>query len=179
MESIIVQAVTGDKIGALFVENRKIYLAVIRRQMMEEIDEFLPEEFYFMSVWEVPISSVQEKRITLKHAVHPNGCLIIKPIQVVDTRKRALNDDEGESATSLDLRESNAEFVSADASHTTPVKKVKQQSTLTSYLGASSKPEIRHPTALVRKGVYIYKESEIEDASGTEKKKNFLERKIQ
>ena len=154
MESIIVQAVTGDKIGALFVENREIYLADIRRQMMEEIDEFLPEEFYFMSVWEVPISSVQEKSITLKHALHPDGCLIIKPIQVVDTRKRALNDDEAESATSLDLRESNAEYVSADASHTTPAKKVKQQSTLTSYFGASSKPEIRHPTALVRKGVY-------------------------
>ena len=108
MEGIIVRAVNGDKIGALFVENQEIYLADIKKQMMEEIDEFLPEKFYFMSVWDVPISSVQEKKITLHHALHPDGCLIIKPVQVEDTRKRTLNEDEGESATSSDLCESNA-----------------------------------------------------------------------
>ncbi len=97
MEAIIVRAINGDKIGALFVENQEIYLADIRRQMMEEIDEFLPEKFHFMSVWEVPISSVQEKKITLKHALHPDGCLIIKPDQVEETGKRTLNEDEGES----------------------------------------------------------------------------------
>ena len=175
MEGIIVRAVNGDKIGALFVENQEIYLADIKKQMMEEIDEFLPEKFYFMSVWDVPISSVQEKKITLHHALHPDGCLIIKPVQVEDTRKRTLNEDEGESATSSDLCESNAKYVSVDTSHTTPAKKLaKVQSTLTSYFGASSKPEIRHPTALVRQGVYIYKEREIEKAKGIEKKRRIF-----
>jgi hypothetical protein len=172
MEAIIVRAINGDKIGALFVENQEIYLADIRRQMVEEIDEFLPEKFHFMSVWEVPISSVQEKKITLKHALHPDGCLIIKPDQVEETGKRTLNEDEGESATtSLGLCESN----SVHTSHTTPAKKkAKVQSTLTSYFGASSKPEIRHPTALVRQGVYIYKECEIEEVTGNEKKRRIF-----
>ena len=64
---------------------------------MEEIDEFLPEKFYFMSVWEVPISSIQERKITLKHALHPDGCLIVKSVQVEDTQKRTLNEDESET----------------------------------------------------------------------------------
>ena len=172
MESIIVKAVNGDNIGALFVENQEIYLADIRKQMMEEIDEFLPDKFYFMSIWEVPISSVQEKKITLAHALDQNGYLIIKSVQVEDTRKRTLNEEEGEYSTSLDICASNAKCVSVD---TTPAKKIaKLQSTLTNYFGASSKPEKRHPTALGREGVYIYKEREIEEAKGTEKKRRIF-----
>ena len=175
MEGIIIRSVNGDKMGAVFVENQEIYLEDIRRQMMVEIDEFLPEKFYFMSVWEVPISSVQEKKIALKHAVRPDGCLIIKPVGVVDTQKKTSNVDELGETTTNSKCESNAEDVSLHTSHTTLPKKIaKVQSTLTNYFGASSRPEIKHPTALVRQGMHVYKEREIAEARGIEKKRRIF-----
>ena len=73
----MVRETNGDAIGVSFVEKREITLAGTRRQMMEEIEEFLPKNVHFMSLWGVPMSSVQGGCI-LKGALGEEGYLIIK-----------------------------------------------------------------------------------------------------
>ena len=55
-----------------------------------------------------------------------------------------------------------------------PKKIAKVQSTLTNYFGASSRPEIKHPTALVRQGMHVYEEREIAEARGIQKKRRIF-----
>lgn len=47
-------------------------MSEIRKQMEEEIEEFLPKEFKFVSNWGAPVSNVQGDKIKIKDAVNSN-----------------------------------------------------------------------------------------------------------
>lgn len=182
----MVREINGDAIGVLFVENREITLADIRSQMMEDIEEFLPKNFHFMSVWGVPMSSVQEKKSTIKHALDEEGYLVIKPSNIsanmpetAGTSRESVNEDE-ECHNEIPPSHTTNDYESDKIITPSRPKKAKQQSTLTAYFGATSNAAQTYTAASARKGVHVFREDEIEEAKGMEKKrKTFWNKKAE
>lgn len=139
----MVRETNGDAIGvSVFVEKGEITLTDTRRQMMEEIEEFLPKNVYFMSLWGVPMSSVQGGCI-LKGALGEEGYLIIKPsntsANMLETAGTSVNNDVeglGETPSRQNSNDDEKEKIVMPSRH----KKAKLQSTLTAYFGPSSNP---------------------------------------
>ena len=52
-------------------------MSEIRKQMEEEIEEFLPKEFKFVSNWGAPVSNVQGDKIKIKDAVNSNDGFLV------------------------------------------------------------------------------------------------------
>ena len=161
----MVRETNGDAIGVSFVEKREITLAGTRRQMMEEIEEFLPKNVHFMSLWGVPMSSVQGE----KCALDEEGYLIIKPsntsANMLETAGTSVNNDVEGLGETPSRQNSNDDEKVKIVMPSRP-KKAKLQSTLTAYFGPSSNPAQMCTTASTRKSAYVFREDEIEEVKG-------------
>ena len=166
-EVIRVKKLSGKVVGVIFAETLESNLSEIRKQMEEEIEEFLPKEFKFVSNWGAPVSNVQEDKIKIKDAVNSNdGFLIIDDACVY--RECCESTKFSAETSHVDTKETHkleGELVTPPRS----TQKRQTQSTLTGYFGARSQPKQKCTTASVRSSVHTYTEKDIEESSGQEK----------
>lgn len=163
MTPIEIELESGASIAVILVDEMDSTLTEIRKQIQEEVNELVPEQYHFISAWGPPISRIQEAKMTLKEALQDEKKMIIRA-----------NEEEKQSlkrkAADLDERDDASE------DGTTPPKarprgKRPVQSTLTKTFGAKPSPTARYASVAVRKGVHIFTELDIKRSSGTEKER--------
>lgn len=148
--------------AVIFVTCITVLLATLRKQIGEEVKEFMPDEYHFISTWGPPLSRVQESKMKLQEALHEGDVLKIRPL--TSQKRKAGNEDiDDVEPSSIPRTTPSAEILKAP-----PVKR-RVQTTLTTLFGAKTSPTARYATASVRKGVHIYSEQDILRSSGTEK----------
>lgn len=70
MLSINITLESGVSLALVVLEQIDSMLIDIRKKIREEVNELVPQEFHFISVWGPPISEVQEAKMSVRDALH-------------------------------------------------------------------------------------------------------------
>lgn len=70
MKPIEIALEGGQRLAVIFVTCITVLLAAVRKQIGEEVKEFMPDEYHFISTWGPPLSRVQESKMKLQEALH-------------------------------------------------------------------------------------------------------------
>lgn len=72
----------------IVLEHIDSMLTDIRKKIREEVDELIPQEFRFISIWGPPISEVQEAKMSIRDALHDWKKPVICSYDKKQNRKR-------------------------------------------------------------------------------------------
>lgn len=70
MPSINITLESRVSLAFIVSEHINSMLTDIRKKIREEVDELIPQEFRFISIWGPPISEVQEAKMSIRDALH-------------------------------------------------------------------------------------------------------------
>ena len=69
---------SGVSLAFITLEKSDCLLKDVRKQIREEVDDLVPQEFNFISIWGPPLSKVQEAKMSIKDALHDGNKLVIR-----------------------------------------------------------------------------------------------------
>lgn len=96
---------SGVSLAFIMLEKSDCLLKDVRKQMREEVDDLVPQEFNFISIWGPPLSKVQEAKMSIKDALHDGNKLVIR----IFTKRKANEIDEGDNKNNCGLTTSSPE----------------------------------------------------------------------
>lgn len=94
---------SGVSLAFIMLEKLDCLLKDVRKQMREEVDDLVPQEFNFISIWGPPLSKVQEAKMSIKDALHDGNKLVIR----IFTKRKANEIDEGDNKNNCGLTTSS------------------------------------------------------------------------
>lgn len=88
MPSINITLESRVSLAFIVLEHIDSMLIDIRKKIREEVNELVPQEFRFISIWGPPISEVQEAKMSVRDALHDRKTLVIRSYDKKQNRKR-------------------------------------------------------------------------------------------
>lgn len=88
MLSINITLESGVSLALVVLEQIDFMLIDIRKKIWEEVNELVPQEFHFISVWGPPISEVQEAKMSVRDALHDGKKLVVCSYDEKQNQKR-------------------------------------------------------------------------------------------
>ena len=99
MPSINIALESRVSLAFIVLEHIDYVLIDIRKKIREEVDELVPKEFRFISIWGPPISEVQEAKMSVGDALHEGKTLVIRSYdEKLNEKRKAGEIEEGSEA---------------------------------------------------------------------------------
>lgn len=102
MPSILITLESGVSLAFIVIERMDSMLMHIRKQIREEVDELVPQQFRFISIWGPPISQVQEAKMAVRDALHDRKKLVVRNYDDKRNLKRKAEEFEESDKASED-----------------------------------------------------------------------------
>lgn len=76
MKPIQINLENGEGLAVIFVDDFDSML-IETRKLIQEVEELVPEEFCFISAWEVPLSKAQEAKMTTREILQDEKSIVL------------------------------------------------------------------------------------------------------
>ena len=142
MPSVNITLESRVSLAFIVLEHIDYMLTDVRKKIREEVDELVPQEFRFISIWGPPISEVQEAKMSVQDALHDGKTLVIRSYnEKVNQKRQAGEFAEGIKASKCGVtcKETSQEDNQLREGRLIPDAEKLVQKTLNEYFSISSR----------------------------------------